>query len=170
MEVDNHLNSFVRNMANVVGLDSYLNVIINNSANTTMGLLSAASPDGRKAFTPMANANTPSGGADCNGLTALLNSMVKPDVLLHAGAVQNLKFSRELLTTYRRQTEFLLQTYFDKGGAQCMISCINSDDLENAMKEPEKYQNLIVRVGGFSARFIDLSMEVQMEIISRTIY
>jgi pyruvate-formate lyase len=170
VEVDYHLNSFVRNMADRVGLDSYLNVIINNSANTTMGLLTAASPDGRKAFTPMANANTPSGGADKNGLTALLNSMVKPDVLLHAGAVQNLKFSRELLTTYRRQTEFLLQTFFDKGGAQCMISCINRDDLENAMKEPEKYQNLIVRVGGFSARFIDLPREVQMEIFSRKLY
>jgi len=54
-----------------------------------------------------------------------------------AGAVQNLKLSRELHTTYRRQTESLLQTYFEKGGAQLMINCLNRSDLENAMKEPE---------------------------------
>ncbi len=169
-EVDHHLNTFVRDMALKVGLHSYLNVIINNSANTTMGLQTAASPDGRKSFTPMANGNAPSGGADKNGLTALLNSMVRPDPSVHAGAVQNLKLSRELLTTYREQTRALLQTYFDKGGTQLMISCINRNDLENAIKEPRKYGNLIVRVGGFSARFIDLSPDVQLEILSRTLY
>jgi pyruvate-formate lyase len=169
-EVDKHLNTFVRNMAPKVGLHSYLNVIINNDANTTMGLLTAASPDGRKAFTPMANGNAASGGADKNGLTAYLNSIVKPDNTIHAGAVQNLKLSRDLLTTYRSQTEALLQTYFEKGGAQLMINCINRDDLENAMKEPEKYGSLIVRVGGFSARFVDLPGEVQMEILGRTLY
>jgi pyruvate-formate lyase len=170
VEVDEHINSFAKNMGPKAGLHSYLNVIINNSANTTMGLLTAASPDGRKAFTPMANANAASGGADRNGLTAYLNSIVKPDITIHAGAVQNLKLSRELLTTYRKQTESLLQTYFDKGGAQLMINCINRSDLENAMKEPEKYGSLIVRVGGFSARFINLPREVQLEILGRTIY
>ncbi len=170
VEVDQHLNHFARSMGPKVGLYSYLNVIINNSANTTMGLLTAASPDGRKAFTAMANANAASGGADKNGLTAYLNSIVKPDTTIHAGAVQNLKLSRELLTTYRSQTESLLQTYFEKGGAQLMINCLNRTDLENAMKEPEKYQSLIVRVGGFSARFVDLSKEVQLEILGRTMY
>jgi pyruvate-formate lyase len=170
VEVDEHINSFAKSMGPKAGLHSYLNVIINNSANTTMGLLTAASPDGRKAFTPMANGNAASGGADKNGLTAYLNSIVKPDNTIHAGAVQNLKLSRELLTTYRNQTESLLQTYFEKGGAQLMINCLNRSDLENAMKEPEKYGSLIVRVGGFSARFIDLPRDVQLEILGRTLY
>lgn len=170
VEVDSHICSFARNMNKKAGLHSYLIVIINNSANTTMGMLTAASPDGRKAFTYMANANAPTGGADKNGVTAFLNSIVKPDTRIHAGAVQNMKFSRDMFTTYRDKTEALLTTYFEKGGQQCMINCIGREDLENAIKHPEQYANLIVRVGGFCARFVELPPEVQREILSRTIY
>jgi pyruvate-formate lyase len=170
VEIDRHICTITRNMNEKVGLHSYLIVIINNSANTTMGLQTAATPDGRKAFTYMANANSPTGGADKNGVTAFLNSIVKPDTKIHAGAVQNMKFSKEMFTTYRDKTEALLYTYFEKGGAQCMINCVGRDDLENAMKYPEKYASLIVRVGGFSARFVELSKDVQLEILSRTIY
>jgi pyruvate-formate lyase len=157
-------------MSQKAGLDSYLIVIINNSANTTMGQQTAASADGRKAFTYMANANAPVGGADKNGVTAFLNSIVKPDTKIHAGAVQNMKFSKEMFTVYRPKTEALLKTYWEKGGAQCMINCLGREDLENAMKYPEKYANLIVRVGGFCARFVELPKEVQLEILSRTLH
>ncbi len=170
VEVDRHICTVTRNMNQKAGLHSYLIVIINNSANTTMGLKTAATPDGRKAFTYMANANAPTGGADKNGVTAFLNSIVKPDTHIHAGSVQNMKFSKEMFTTYRDKTEALLKTYFEKGGPQFMINCIGRDDLENAMKNPEKYANLIVRVGGFSARFVELPIDVQLEILSRTIY
>mgnify|MGYP000462606814 FL=1 len=51
-----------------------------------------------------------------------------------------------------------------------MISVLNRNDLENAMKEPEKYGHIMVRVGGFSARFVTLSPDVQREIASRTLY
>ncbi|MFA9392119.1 MAG: pyruvate formate lyase family protein [Prolixibacteraceae bacterium] len=170
VEVDRHVSEAARDMAEKAGLHSYLIVIINNSANATMGQHTTASPDGRKAFTYMANANSATGGADKNGLTAYLNSIVKPITKLHAGAVQNLKFSKDLLSTYREQTEMLLKTYFENGGAQCMINCLGKSDLENAMKEPEKYSNLIVRVGGFSARFVELEREVQLEILNRTMY
>jgi len=135
-----------------------------------MGQQTAASADGRKAFTYMANGNASTSGADKSGITTYLNSIVKPDIRIHAGAVQNLKFSKELFTTYRLQTEALLKTYFEKGGAQCMINCLGRSDLENAMREPEKYTNLIVRVGGFSARFVELPREVQLEILNRTLY
>lgn len=170
VEVDRHVCSFTRSMNAKAGLHSYLIVIINNSANTTMGQHTAASPDGRKAFTYMANANAPVGGADKNGVTAFLNSIVKPDTKIHAGAVQNMKFSKDMFSTYRPKTEALLKTYWEKGGAQCMINCIGREDLENAMKYPEKYANLIVRVGGFCARFVELPKEVQREILSRTLY
>jgi pyruvate-formate lyase len=170
VEVDRHICNVTRNMSEKVGLDSYLVVIINNSANTTMGQQTAATPDGRKAFTYMANANAPTGGADKNGVTAFLNSIVKPDTKIHAGAVQNMKFSKDMFSTYRPKTEALLKTYWEKGGAQCMINCLGRDDLENAMKYPERYANLIVRVGGFCARFVELPKEVQLEILSRTLY
>jgi pyruvate-formate lyase len=170
VEVDRHVCTVTRNMGSKAGLDSYLVVIINNSANTTMGQQTAATPDGRKAFTYMANANAPVGGADKSGVTAFLNSIVKPDTKIHAGAVQNMKFSKDMFSSYRPKTEALLKTYWEKGGAQCMINCLGREDLENAMKYPEKYANLIVRVGGFCARFVELPSEVQREILSRTLY
>lgn len=170
VEVDRHICTVTRDMAEKAGLHSYLIVIINNSANTTMGLQTAATPDGRPARTFMANANNPTGGTDKSGVTAFLNSLVKPATNIHAGAVQNMKFSKEMLTTYRDKTELLLKTYWEKGGAQCMITCIGREDLENAMKHPDQYANLIVRVGGFSAKFVELSKDVQLEILSRTIY
>ncbi len=66
--------------------------------------------------------------------------------------------------------EALLRAYFKNGGTQAMITVVGRNDLIDALKYPEKYANLIVRVGGFSARFIELSPEVQKEIIERTLY
>ena len=57
-----------------------------------------------------------------------------------------------------------------RGGAQLMVTVVGRDDLENAMKRPWDYTGLLVRVGGFSARFVELSPEVQKDILSRTCY
>jgi pyruvate-formate lyase len=124
VEVDRHICATTRDMNVKAKLHSYLIVIINNSANSNMGQVTIASADGRKGFTYMANANAPVGGADKNGVTAYLNSIVKPDPGLHAGSVQNMKFSKDMFNTYRKQTENLLQTYWEKGGTQCMIKII----------------------------------------------
>jgi len=161
---------YTRDQREKTGLDSYLVVNINNDANTTLGRHTSASADGRKAFTSMSNGNSPSPGMDKNGPTALLNSLVKPDPALHAGIVQNMKFSKQMFSTYRTQLEALLKTYFKNNGTQAMITVVGKDDLVNAMKDPEKYYDLIVRVGGFSARFVELSKEVQLEILNRTLY
>ena len=64
----------------------------------------------------------------------------------------------------------LLNTYFDNGGTQAMISVVNRNDLENALKHPELYPNLLVRVGGFTERFVSLAEDIQQEILSRTLY
>jgi pyruvate-formate lyase len=118
----------------------------------------------------MANANNPMNGTDRNGITAMLNSLVRLDTHVHAGSVQNLKFSRELFYDHRDVLKGILQTYFKNGGSQAMITVVNKEDLERAMKNPEQYSQLMVRVGGFSARFVTLSKDVQLEIASRTIY
>lgn len=170
LRVHNHVCNFTRKQRESTGLHSYLVVIINNDANTVMGLQTPASPDGRLAYTYMNPGNNPSGGSDKNGLTAFLNSLVKPDPSIHAGAVQNMKFSKELFKNNRKQLEALLTTYFIKGGTQAMITVVSRGELEDAMKHPEKYQNLIVRVGGFSERFVNLPPETQREILSRTLY
>ncbi|MGE5440198.1 MAG: pyruvate formate lyase family protein, partial [Bacteroidota bacterium] len=170
LKVDTHAAEYTRSQKDKTNLHSYLIVIINNSANTLLGHQTSASADGRKSGEPMNNGNAPSSGFDRQGVTAMLNSIVKPSTYIHAGAVQNMKFSRDMFTKKRLIAESLLKTYFEKGGAQAMITVVNRNDLENAMKEPEKYCHIFVRVGGFSARFVELSRDVQMEILNRTLY
>jgi pyruvate-formate lyase len=153
-----------------VGLASYLVVVINNSANTLMGAHTAASADGRQDGTPMANGNAPTSGADAAGLTARLNSVVRPSPAIHDGAVQNLALSRELVTEHRDAVEALLEVYFARGGAQLMITVTGRGELEAALAHPEQYRHVFVRVGGFSARFVDLPPGVQREILERTLY
>ena len=168
------LHDFVCNMTKAqkdkVGLHSYLVVIINNEANTLLGYFTAASPDGRKTGEPMANANNPSGGTDVTGITAMLNSLVKLDPKIHAGAVQNIKLSKAFMAENPKAAKTLLDVYFKTGGTQAMITVLDKKDLENAMANPEKYSHIMVRVGGFSARFVNLSKGVQQEILSRTLY
>ncbi|MDX2429913.1 MAG: glycine radical domain-containing protein [Desulfobacterales bacterium] len=95
--------------------------------------------------------------------------LAKPDTTIHAGAVQNMKFSKEVLVEHRDKFEVLLETYFEKGGAQAMLTVTSRGELENAILNPENYQNLIVRVGGFSERFVNLPPETQREVLSRTL-
>ncbi len=170
VRVHDHVCQTTRAQADRVGLHSYLVVVINNAANTLLGAWTAASADGRRARAPMANGNAPSSGADRRGLTAVLNSMRRPSAHVHAGAVQNLKLSPDLFRARRPELRALLGTYFDEGGAQAMITVVSRGDLERAMACPEDYGHLFVRVGGFSARFVDLGRDVQMEILQRTLY
>lgn len=170
VELHNFMCNTIRNQRERTNLDWYLNVLINNKQNTILGRWVGASADGRKAGREMANANTPAGGNDKKGVTALINSIVKPSHSIHAGAVQNMRFGRDFFTGNRQKFEVLLDTYFKKGGAQAMITVINRGDLEKALEEPEKYKDLFVRIGGFSSRYIDLPRDVQLEILSRVTY
>jgi len=170
VELHDFICNTIRDQRERTNLDWYLNVIINNSQNTTLGRWVGASADGRKAGAAMANANTPSGGNDKNGITAMINSIVKPSPAIHAGSVQNMRFGRDFFTSERDKFDAILGTYFKKGGSQAMITVINRGDLEKALIEPEKYQDLFVRVGGFSARYVDLPKDVQLEILSRVTY
>ena len=166
----NDICHIIRNCAAKAGLHSYLMVVINNETNVAMGNYTGASADGRLANTYMANANNPVGGMDKNGITAILNSLLKLRPDYHAGSAQNMRFSKEMFGKYMPKTKGLLQAYFEKGGSQTMITVLNRGDLERAMIEPDKYRNLIVRVGGFSARFVELSKNTQKELLSRTLY
>lgn len=169
--VHEHICTLTADQAGKVGLDSYLVVIINNWANTLFGWTTRASAEGRLCGEPLANGNNPAPGADTNGVTAFLNSLTKLDPSIHAGAVQNMKFTKEWFTPgLRPKFEALLRAYFANGGPQAMITVVSREDLEAAMAEPEKWGHLLVRVGGFSIRFIDLPHDAQMEVLHRTLY
>ena len=79
-------------------------------------------------------------------------------------------FSREFFQENRTKLEAVLRAYFRNGGQQAMITVLGRGDLLDAMENPQNYPNLMVRVGGFSARFVTLSPDVQREIASRTLY
>lgn len=170
--VDLHLyiSRTIREQAPKVGLDSYLGVTINNAQNTTLGRWVGATPDGRRAGMPMANANNPALGTDKNGLPAMLNSLRKPPHNVHAGMVQNLRLSRETISGNREKIYGLIDDYFARGGAQLMISVVGREDLKHAMERPEDYKDLIVRIGGLSQRFVALNKDVQQEIYDRSTY
>jgi pyruvate-formate lyase len=168
--VHNHVCHVTREQASRVGLHSYMVVIINNWANTVLGWHTGASADGRKAGEPLANGNNPAPGTDTSGVTAFLNSLARLDPSIHAGAVQNMKFSKEWFGRMRPKFDALLKTYFARGGTQAMITVVSRDDLEAAIRDPEKWGHLMVRVGGFSIRFIDLDKEAQQEVLHRTLH
>ncbi len=151
-------------------LDSTLAVIINNKLNVIMGANTGATPDGRLAGTYLSNAIGAFNGRDTHGLSALIHSMTKLDSSIHAGGNQNFKFSPNHFTNGGRAAKALLSSFFDLGGQQCNLSVVNQEDLEEAMKNPQEHENLLVRVGGFTARFIDLDEKTQRDVLERTAY
>ena len=152
------------------GLDHYDIVSVNNSMSAEWGNFCAASACGRKAGSAMANGNGASTGADKCGITALLNSMSKFDNTKHVGVINNVRFTKELFKGSMDKVEAVLRAFYDNDGVQTNLCVVGKDDLENAMVHPENYQNLLVRIGGFSARFVTLNPVVQREIIERTTY
>ncbi len=153
-----------------VGLHRYNIVSVNNSMSADWGFFCDASACGRKRSSAMANANGASIGADKNGITALLNSMSKFDNQKHVGVINNIRLTKEMFQSSYDKIKFLLKTFYENGGVQTNLSVVGRDDLINAQKHPEKYQNLLVRIGGFSARFVTLDPILQKEIIERTTY
>ncbi len=176
-EADDLANEFYEFVAKGVrdrgiekGMQYFLIVISNNQLNTDWGERTGASPDGRYAGQFMNPANNPQGGANVSGPTALLNSLCKFDAKYHGGSVQNIKFSPALFNTRRAQIKALFQTYFAKGGCHLMVTVVDRGVLEDAIAHPEKYPDLIVRVSGFSAVFVDLAPNIQQELLSRVLY
>jgi len=160
----------VRHRGIAAGMQYFLIVISNNQMNTEWGRTTAASPDGRRAGMYMNPANNPQSGADRCGPTAMLNSLVKFDPRFHAGSVQSLKLTPRMFAQQRELLNALLRGYFRQGGCHLMITAIDRGMLEDAIKHPQNYPNLLVRVSGFSAVFVDLAPDIQQEIINRMLY
>lgn len=160
----------VRNRGIAIGMQYFLIVISNNQLNTEWGNRTAASPDGRLSCMYMNPANNPQGGANKSGPTAMLNSLAKFDAKYHGGSVQNIKFSPSMFNENRAVIKSLFKTYFAKVGCHLMVTVVDKGVLEDAVEHPENYPDLIVRVSGFSAVFVDLSPNIQQELLSRVLY
>jgi pyruvate formate-lyase/glycerol dehydratase family glycyl radical enzyme len=137
------------------------------------GGVTGATPNGRKAGEPLSEGVSPTQGCDVNGPTATLLSIraTKAAEFKHRAArLLNMKLSPQVLAEDEgtRKLASLIRTWCDQKHWHIQFNVINRETLEDAQRNPEKYRNLLVRVAGYSAYFVDLSPELQSEIISRT--
>ena len=141
-----------------------------NTANISAGRSINATPDGRKRGEPLSDAASPTYGRDIRGATSTLCSLSKPDYTSVAcGSVVNQKFSPSMFSDSKRKKLLsLIRVYFAKGGQELQINATSRETLLRAMESPLQYSNLVVRVSGFSAFYVTLEKEVQMDILSRT--
>ncbi|MBQ8875963.1 MAG: glycyl radical protein [Clostridia bacterium] len=141
------------------------------SANVPLGAQTGATPDGRLAFTPIADGIGPASGRDVKGPTATANSVAKLEQgVASNGTLLNQKFHPSALAGMSGLTKFvaLIRSYFDQKGMHMQFNVVTRETLLDAQKNPEKYKTLVVRVAGYSALFTTLSRSLQDDIINRT--
>lgn len=141
------------------------------SANVPLGAQTGATPDGRLAFTPIADGVSPCAGRDVNGPTAAANSVAKIDHgIASNGTLFNMKFHPMALKGDEGLHSFisLIRGYFDRKGMHVQFNVVSRDILRDAQAHPENYKGLVVRVAGYSALFTTLSRSLQDDIINRT--
>ncbi|KEI01606.1 indoleacetate decarboxylase [Clostridium botulinum] len=168
----NHYNSTCLSETTYLGLQ-WIPAALSISAHGPFGRVCGATPDGRVAGVSLTDgilSATP--GTDVNGPIALLNSGIKLDSVkmrsvqlnmkLHPDAIKNLDGSKKLID--------LIRTYFEQGGYHIQFNIVDSKMLRDAQKNPDNYRDLIVRVAGFSAYWVELAKPIQDEIIARTEY
>ncbi len=134
------------------------------------GSVIGAMPDGRKKGKPLSEGISPVQGADRDGPTAVIKSVSKIDHLRTGGTLLNQKFTPQLLASEDgiEKLMHLIRSYFRMDGHHIQFNVISAETLRKAQQDPEQYRNLIVRVAGYSDYFVDLTLELQNEIINRT--
>lgn len=142
------------------------------SANVPFGAQTAATPDGRKAWTPLAEGCSPSSSTDLLGPTAVINSVGKlPTDKILGGVLLNQKLNPSTLDNERDRQKLILmlRTFFEvHKGWHIQYNVVSRETLLAAKQNPDQYRDLVVRVAGYSAFFTALSPEAQDDIIART--
>lgn len=142
------------------------------SANVGQGFGTMATPDGRKAHTPLAEGCSPAHSCDKSGPTAVFKSVAKlPTHEITGGVLLNQKVTPQMLSTEenKQKLEMLMKTFFNRlEGYHVQYNVVSKETLIDAQKHPEKHKDLIVRVAGYSAFFNVLSKATQDDIIGRT--
>lgn len=138
-----------------------------NCTHIGFGNLTGALPSGRSKGKPLSHDMAPI--ESMGGLTSSIKSITKVNhSLISNGMACTLNINPKIASIEDGKILIaLIETYFERGGLHIQFNAISPDVLKEAQKSPEKYQNLIVRVSGYSAKFVELSKAVQDEIISR---
>lgn len=134
------------------------------------GSVTGALPDGRKAGQPVSEGISPVQGADRQGPTAVVKSAAKIDHIKTGGTLLNQKFTPQFLADDDGidKVAHLVRSYFKMDGHHIQFNVVNAKTLRDAQRHPQNYRDLIVRVAGYSDYFVDLTEELQEEIIKRT--
>jgi len=134
------------------------------------GSVTGATPDGRKAGTPLSEGISPVQGADRRGPTAVLRSAARIDHLRTGGTLLNQKFLPQILADEAgiQGVAGLVRAYFRMDGHHIQFNVVDAETLRRAQADPDSHRDLIVRVAGYSDYFVDLTPELQEEIIRRT--
>jgi formate C-acetyltransferase len=130
-----------------------------------------ATPDGRLAGEPIADSAGPVQGRDRSGPTAMLNSVTRLAQELAPGTlVVNARFARSMLDSSEQRSRLkgLIRTYFQNGGMQIQINVVDQTVLKDAIVHPERHEDLIVRIGGYSEYFNRLSPALKASVLERT--
>ena len=144
---------------------------ISISAHQPCGKAVGASPDGRKAYTILADGMiSPQQGTDTEGVLAAFNSGRKIAQDDYSATLFNMKFSPSALKTDSdmEKLAMVIKTYLTNGGKQIQMSCVSGATLHAAQEKPQEHKEVIVRVAGYSAYFVTLTNMMQNEIIART--
>lgn len=147
-------------------------LVATQAYNVQMGKQTGATPDGRLSGTPLADNASPSIGMDVNGPTAVVNSLAYCDELVpQSGLLLNQRFDPAIVVGEKGLDiiETVFRAHFAQNGFHIQINVLDDETLRAAQKEPEKYKNILVRVAGYSAYFVELSTDIQNNIIERTI-
>jgi pyruvate formate-lyase/glycerol dehydratase family glycyl radical enzyme len=141
------------------------------TVHVAMGAMLAATPDGRRRSAPLSVGISPAESRDRGGPTLTMKSAAKIDYRKVAnGSSFNLKFHPATFRGEEQMDAFadLMCAYFRLGGQQLQVDVVDEETLRAAQEHPEEHQDLIVRVAGYSARFVDLNRAMQDEFIART--
>ena len=141
------------------------------TANVLFGYMTWATPDGRKSGEPLTDGISNVQGMDKNGPVSFLNSVLSFDQSLYGnGTLCNMKFHPTALkgADGLMKLRSIMETYFDEGGMELQLNIVSSDTLRDAQKHPENYKDLVVRVAGFSAYFVEVFKGCQDDLIRRT--
>ncbi|MHA1266523.1 MAG: pyruvate formate lyase family protein [Candidatus Helarchaeota archaeon] len=144
--------------------------MISMTTHTIDGRISIATPDGRLAATPYAASCNPY-NVEQHGITAVLRSVVAIDFRNVLGCAVNVKFHPTAVGYKKENREkwvALIRSYFELGGQQIQPTVVSAEMLRDAQQNPANYGDLIIKVGGYSAYFTELGIEIQNEVISRT--